>query len=121
MTAPGGWGQQQRQFMTVGLFLLDLLGTWFLVYLALDAPGSWCNWLLAYLVLSAPGFWRTWLLAFLVPGGDDNADWCSTLFAGGCMVRQGAGSGNEPGCGELIWRGRPRHAHTFWVILVDAR
>ena len=71
MTAPDSWGQQQRRLVIVGLFLLDLLGTWLLVYLALDVPGSWCNWLLAYLVLSAPGFWRTWLLAYLVPGGDD--------------------------------------------------
>ena len=49
-------GQQERwQLVTVGLFLLVLLGTWFLAYLLLGIPGSW----------------RTWLLAFLVHGGDD--------------------------------------------------
>ena len=59
-----------------------------------------------------------WFLGFLVPEGD--IDWCSSLFAGGCTARQRAGSGNKPSYGELIWRGRSRQAHTFWLILVDA-
>ena len=39
-----GWGQQQEQLVTVGLFLLVLLGTWLLAYLILGISGSWRTW-----------------------------------------------------------------------------
>ena len=36
MTAPDSWGPQQQQFVTVELFLLVLLGTWFLTFVACE-------------------------------------------------------------------------------------
>ena len=36
MTAPDCWGQQQQQLVTVELFLLVLLGTWFLTFVVCE-------------------------------------------------------------------------------------
>jgi len=36
VTAPDSWGPQQQQFVTVELFLLVLLGTWFLTFVVCE-------------------------------------------------------------------------------------